>query len=456
MPRSKPLPAALLLILTAVFAFAQNPPPPAAAPRGPVPLPSLKKLTDSDVFYGHEQLFQISLPKWRQTYRKLTSEETSANSVGGQYKWVTSEATITITFFHAQGEAEFDTGLSPADYEARAKNLLLEKIKATLVSSKPITLGNYKGAEVIFTMPEGGKGITRNYAQGKWQYTINAFIKGTDPDAEMLAVRALDSFKILTDADRAADLARRIAEATPKDLPQSPVPARPSSDAKDDRLKGNVRSLIRETEDIGAASQKGRKKSFEILFDERGNTLKHTSYDYRDNPGDIKVYGYIDGARVSKTGYVRHEYNPPPAIAPPAPPGAKPVIRDDRYSTKYVYTYDKKRRLTEEAVYSNSGELFYRTTYVYGGDRLEENYLREDGTLGSKTVEISDKKGNVIEQTYSSTTYSNRERKTFYKYESFDSHGNWTKRTVTGKYPKSDGTEGDLNYIEYRTITYYP
>jgi hypothetical protein len=457
MPRSNPFLTALLFILTGVFAVAQLPPP-AAAPRGPVynvPPPSLKKLTDSDVFYGPEQLFRISLPKWRETYRKLTPEETSVNSMGAQYKWVTSEAAITVTFLHAQGAAEFDTDLSPADYEARVKNILLEKIKSKLVSSKPITLGDYKGVEVIFTMPNGVKGISRSYAFGKWQYTVNAFITGTDPDAEMLAIRALDSFKILSDADRAEDVAQTIAKATPADLPQSPRPARPSSDAKDDRLKGKVKTVVRETENIGVAEQKGRKKDFEELFNEHGDMVRHTSYNYRGNPSFIKVYGYIDGSRAAKAGYMQYAYEPPPPPPPllPSRPVAAAVVRDERYSDKYVYIYDRKDRITEELAYGNDGVLTSRITYIYDGNRVEISSLSSKGAVITKTIELTDNKGNLVERTFSMPNYPASKRT--YKYDSFDSHGNWTQRTVTGKYGKYDGTFGDQNYIEYRTITYY-
>lgn len=460
MPNPRTFLILALLIFPALLTVAQ---PPAAAPapapsdiprtaRTPLPLPSLKDLGESDVYYSPSETYTIALPKWRNTSQRITAEETGGVAAGAQNKWMLREANITITQFIPLVDSTEDQTESYSSLESRMKAGVVERIHGTIISSRPLLAENFRGIEIVFTMPDGTKTISRVYRSEKISFTLVAFI--TDADAEKLVISALDSFKILTDADRAADIARRIEKATPGDLPQSPVPSRPSSDTKDNALKGKVRSILRETEYPANSRPPGRTKSSEEFYNENGNLTRSIEFDYRHNPLRINVHGYIDGARAVKEGWVRYEYNPPPAMAPPSSSNTKPPVRDPRYSTKHVYTYDKKRRLTEEQIYDNTGEPTYRITYVYSENGTERSVQNSKGELRSRTIEKFDKKGNVTERTEIRPEYPDGTRT--FKYEAFDQNGNWTKRAVTGKSGNLDGTLSDFAYIEYRTITYYP
>jgi hypothetical protein len=446
-----------LVISTAVFTSAQ---PPAPAPYGvpdvvrtPLPLPSLKTRTESDVFYSADESFSISLPKWRNTFRKLSHEETRGVSVGGQYKWTTAEATITVSQLYITSGEGFDSKESYEGLEIQMKELLLSKIRGAFVSSKPIRLSDYRGVEIVFILPNGVKGISRVYASGRRQYMTNAFITAKTVEGETLAIGALDSFRILTDADRKDEITRRVEAATPKDLPQSPVPARSDSDAKELGLKGRVKTVVSEREYIRYPQPSERSKNLEAHFNESGNLIKSITFDYRHNPDMISVFGYLDGARVQKNGWVTYEYDPPPPMAVPLPPGTKPPFRDQRYSSKYIYVYDKDNRRIEKKIFDNTGELTSRSTYTYEGNKREEIAFDRKGEQRVKTIETLDSNGRVIEEKEIVPSYPESIRT--FKYESFDSNGNWTVRTVTGKRGNRDGTFSDYAYIEYQTLTYY-
>jgi hypothetical protein len=445
-----------LIVFQALTTLAQPPAsPPAPGPIGtPLPLPSLKDLPESEVFFSPGEIYSIALPKGRNTFRRLTAEETAGLAIGGQNKWVLREATININQLILQGNNTHDPSEPYASFESGIKASLIEKTGGTLVSVRPINLANYRGVETILNLPSGTKTINRTYVFEKFQFIVNAFITVPGPDSEKLILRALDSFRILSDADRAADIARRVEAAKPKDLPQSPAPSRPSSDLKDNDMKGKVKTLLIETEYPRAMVSAARSRSAEEFYGEDGNLTRATVFDYRQNPMILKAYGYIDGARVMKDGWVRYEYNPPPPIAAPLPPDAKPPDRDLRYSLKFIYRYDKENRLVEKHVYENTGELRIRVIFSYDGNKREELVLDSKGAQIDKTNETVDSKGNVIDRTralpkHADSTYT-------IKYEAFDAQGNWTKRVVTGKSGNYDGTFENVSYIDYRTITYYP
>lgn len=441
-----------LIVFQALAILAQLPAsPPAPGPSGtPLPLPSLKDLRESEVFFSPGEIYSIALPKWGNTFRRLTAEETAGLAIGGQNKWVLREATININQLILQGDNRHDPSQPYAIFESQIKTALIEKTGWTIVSARPVNLANYRGVETVLNLPGGTKAINRTYVFEKFQFIVNAFLTDPAPESEKLILRALDSFRILSDADRAADIARRVEAVKPKDLPQSPAPPRPSSDLKDNDMRGKIKTLLIETEYPRSA----RSKSAEEFYGEDGNLVRATTFDHKQNPMILKAYGYIDGARVMKDGWVTYEYDPPPPLAAPLPPDAKPPDRDPRYSIKFIYRYDKENRLVEKHVYENTGELRIRVIFLYDENNIEELIFDSKGAQIDKTNETLDSKRNVIERKrvlpkHADSTYT-------IKYEAFDAQGNWTKRVVTGKSGHSDGTQTDENYIEYRTITYYP
>jgi len=244
---------------------------------------------------------------------------------------------------------------------------------------------------------------------------------------------------------------------TPAALPQTPAAKKERSDAQDDNIKGKVKTIIRETEALGRPESR-RINSIDD-YDEHGNLLKHTAMDGRGNPWQIDVYGYIDGARVSKSAYITHDYDPPPPPAPLRPKNAAPEPpRDYRYTIKYEYKY-KSGKMTEEMLYANNGKLLTRTVYNWKSDASYEMMVyNSDGKLNQKYVRSLDKAGNEIEEfnpdLILGKPYGNRRSAT--RYDAFDPAANWTKKIVSFYKHLNTGTEREQStYITYRTIIYY-
>jgi hypothetical protein len=104
------------------------------------------------------------------------------------------------------------------------------------------------------------------------------------------------------------DYSQEIKAATPKPLPQTPAAKRQTTDAQDENLRGKVKTVTQESEDLSGTWQtQGRKLSGIIDFDENGNRIKYLMYDSNALPFEINVYGYIDGKRVNNYEMIRLE-----------------------------------------------------------------------------------------------------------------------------------------------------
>ena len=194
-------------------------------------------------------------------------------------------------------------------------------------------------------------------------------------------------------------------------------------------MKGKVKSVTQTQEDLsGTWVTKGIKMSSETFYGENGNRVKYIYYDYRGNPSNILVYGYLDKMRVSKSGFINYPYNPPPMMMMPSDEKVVPEKpADNRYSVKYEYKYDDKKRLKESVGYRNNGEIINKTVYSYDGNKLEQSTFNKDGKLYGKTIDLIDDRSNIIEHTYVYLDGSKPDSITVNTYDSFDEKGNWIR-----------------------------
>ena len=257
------------------------------------------------------------------------------------------------------------------------------------------------------------------------------------------------------------DFAKKIAEATPPELPQTPVPDRKGTDARDRGLRSKVKSLIEYRVDADDP-RKARKLSTQSFYNEGGNLTKTVSADDDGYPGFVNVFGYIDNMRVGRSdpvAYAEGEKPPPDkktlsnAIVVGIGPG-KP--RDERYLTRYEYSYDAMGRLIEERNYENNGELAYRTTYRYSGEDPAKERLQLDyGPDGTelRTRDILYPSGDIKERDmYDDGKISDRE---IHQYTG-DDRGNWIVDKVFEPHTAHGRQVLKPLWTMYRTITYYP
>lgn len=249
---------------------------------------------------------------------------------------------------------------------------------------------------------------------------------------------------------------KRIQDATPKPLPQSPRTPKVTSDAADEGLRGKVQKIVEEREDLsGTWSQQGRNFRSITDFDERGDYLKRVSFGSNGSPYEVNVYGFLEGSRVSLHKAI---YDGSGISVGTVTSGVetKHLAFDPRYSYKYEYKFDKDRIAEMRMILSN-GEKGMRYVYKHTANRMEELVYGYNGKLNQKYITVFDTNGNEIEwHSIAVINLPRPDRKHLIRIDATDSHKNWTMRTFLKLTSDNGKTKYEAAWVEYRTITYYP
>jgi YD repeat-containing protein len=405
----------------------------------------------SQQFTSLEGRYTISLPQDISSYQPLSANTPAGKATGEAYNWRMAEGQFSVIYMDRSESVSEPTTANIALDRIRDQTLAqLAGAKGKLIKENSISLSGHIGRELKIELPNG-LFIIRIYLVSNRIYQLSVAVSQSQQEAGV--VKVLDSFQLLTPADIETALKKKIAESTPDPLPQEPAAKKLKSDAEDEGLKGRVKIVTTEEEDLSGTWVVGKRKpSSTYYYNDQGNIVKKELYDYRGNPMDITVYGYIDGDRVSQSKSIRYEYDPPPIMSRPGPAGSE-TKRDPRYSSKYKYKYDDRGNLTEKEMYLNDGKLWMRFVYKYKDSQKEESVYSSDGSLNQKYLSRLDVKENVIERTDFNVKDNSVRNKYSYTYE-FDAKGNWTKRVTNKWVTKDDKTSFEPAWITYRTITY--
>lgn len=413
----------------------------------------------AEAFTSLDARFSIALPRKISGFSPITFDTPQGRITAGEtYLWQLDDARFEIGYLDLQKTPE------SVEVARAALRRFADEIAAGMAAQQggkttsraDISLGRHVGHEMRIELPQSYV-ISRLYAAGGRIYRLAAVSARKDAQQfQETATGTLDSFRILSLDEVASERARRIAAATPSPLSQEEPAARKlKSDAEDEGLKGKVKTLFVEMQDLsGTWSVQRRRPSQLISYNERGNVTQKAGYDSRGNLFQIRAYGYVDGERASNDKIIQNEYDPPTVpIASPA--GESKPAYDPRYSFKYRHRYDEQGRLVEESSHGSNGKLWLRHVYNYKGASERETLVySQNGLLNQKYVERLDAQGNTVEQSYFNTKTGAVDNKYAYTYE-FDRHGNWIKQT-TSKWATREGKSQFLpHYITYRTITYY-
>ncbi len=411
--------------------FGQMPPAPIQTPK-PIVRPSIKDLPVERPYVSLDLNYSI-----------LLREPTYSNN------WIFQEGKVGITVADASiagGKQDFK------EFNRINNETLLSKVKGKVADEKYSENDFGYSSVTSFAFDDGKFGIRKYVVSDNRLYVMFAQFDNS-ADAGFFA-NAFKTFKIVSDSEVKAEIQRKFEEATPKDLPQEPILKNLQSDAEEENLKGNVKKIIDESENItDDVNKKNRRISETSEYNKLGNLIKKVRIDYRGNPDSITVYGFIDGKRVSKSGYVKYPYNPPPPMAAPSAQAEPPA--DSRYSMSYEKKY-KDGKLVEEVLYRSNGKVITRTTYEYKDNQYEQSVYTADSKLNQKYVYVIDKNGQIVQRSdfdvlpnkpYGDKKYS-------YVYE-YDKQGNWIKKTTSKEVTENGKTFFKPLYVYYRTITYY-
>ena len=258
---------------------------------------------------------------------------------------------------------------------------------------------------------------------------------------------------------------RRVKKILPKIVSDGKIVKRSTTDVYENDLKGPVREILEEEQDLtGTWSKTGKHSSSLIAFDKNGNLTIKILYDYLGNPDTVIAYGFIDSFRVSKSAEIDTDKDSnvaPPLMTFPPPNAASQIDSqaskkdDPRYSVKYEYKYDDKGRLSEIVTFNNKGEKGRRTVFEYGEQKRTEKWIEINGDISSSTVEYFDKNGLLLKEVFEHLNGDYPDSIYNYTYQIFDKSGNWTKRTIDGREWSTPKISKRQNYIELRTIRYY-
>lgn len=227
------------------------------------------------------------------------------------------------------------------------------------------------------------------------------------------------------------------------------------SDREFDGLKGRVKSVFSSFtyfENVaGKISEKQSGVKFEKYYDENGNITQTLNYVV----GDKNIYTLIEGNITFKT--IKIDGVGGSGISSNSTSTNKQNSRNERYSIKFGYKYDKKDRITEETLYSNDNSLISKTVYKYDEQgRIKETERYNSEKISSRQTLKFDDKGNVIEEMLVFLNIKGEDgiTKKYYSDYKFDAQGNWTERTETANYKRS-GKISVVKTIDHRKINYF-
>ncbi|MBS1794386.1 MAG: hypothetical protein JSS81_11060 [Acidobacteria bacterium] len=384
--------------------------------------------------------FGLDLPATPNLARGVRNDDEPDRGAGMIYAWELGNVVYTALYLDPPDAPTAPTAAAKAGYlkENNASvRATIQKYDGKILAEKPFRLGTNRGTEIVATLG-AGRMIVRNLQAGARKFSIQAVIR--DLRDETRARKILDSFRL---TDGRAVIRQAVIRATPAPLPQTPVVEAPRSDAAAANLRGRVKTVVEESEDLtgAGARQQGRILAAEFFYDARGRQTKEIRYDARGLPERIAVYGFLDGAPVVRFGTVSDAENAPAEKNP-----------DD---LKILSVYDLQGRVTETRFYGSGERLKSRTATVYNEKQSVTEYFNEQGELMSKIALTFDTRGNPVETTVQIIKPKPAEYRAAYAYQSFDKNGNWTKRTLS-EWRVSDGRPTlEPVTVNYRTFAYF-
>ena len=413
----------------------------------------MKVLPAKQLFVSLDGRFSLAFPKDTQGFAALSPKQLGTNATGMQFTWKFQEGDAIVMFVDFP-----ETDLKGTEEE-------LKKVSANLTASflkgfpqgkasdtKFFSIGGVPAAQTSFDLGENKFGIQRLYLVKNRLYRALSIFQ--DAENEKFLNQVFDSFKLISKSEVDAELQRKFEAMKPSALPQEPVAVRETTDAQDENLKGKVKKVVEDSEDLsGTWSVQGRKSSSVTYFNENGNYVERDLYDYKGNPFQITMYGYIDGKRVSNSKTTSYEYDPPPIMVPKSKTEESVKKADPRYEYSFEYKYKDGKISERQMVYSN-GKKGLRYVSNYNGNQFEKLVYDEKGELNQKYLYTLDKDGNEIEGISYGVLKIYPDRKYRRTYE-FDDKENWIKQITSTETTENGVTSFKPSSITYRTITYF-
>lgn len=417
-------------------------------------LESIKQLPVLEPFVSLDGRFSIGLSPKIQLFDNLTPKTLGFNANGSEFTWKYDEGEIHVAFLDYSTNDFKGIEIELKGLIDYSENRILKTEPNAVTSSEVFNKnGEIHLVSQKIELSENQFIIQRLYGVNKRIYRLFAIYNNSE-NAKFVNA-AFDTFKLISQTEIDAEIQKKYEETRPSPLPQTPNVARVKSDAENEGLKGKVKKVITESEDLsGKWIVQGRKIYGITYFNEQGNFTQRDSYNHKGFPHSITVYGYIAGKRVSNAKSVSYDDNPTIRISSSVSSKKTESLKtDNRYQLSYEFKY-LEGKLIEMILKSNADEIWMRYKYKYSKNRVEELIYSEDGKINQHYVINFDENGNEIEKTNKDVLKIYGEKKYRYEYE-FDEQGNWIKQT-TFQEEAENGLKLFKPYsVYYRTIIYW-
>jgi len=243
---------------------------------------------------------------------------------------------------------------------------------------------------------------------------------------------------------------KTMESATQKTISQSPNIKLKQTDAAHKNIKGQVKSVRIEAEDVPILVGKAKRRiRSDETYDRYGNLLKNFWFQDAGYPTSVRFYGFVDGKRVSDS----EDFGGGMGIGVAGSGKNDLPTPDPRYEYRYEYIFNDLNKVIEKKEYDNRGKLIRIYQFTYKADLMEEKRFDTDGKLISTKRRQFDKNGNEIKYEFWWYEQTDKEIEN-YTYKKFDKSGNWTERQVV-KTIIERGLTRTRTSNEFQTITYY-
>lgn len=380
-------------------------------------------------------------------------------NAGIEKNWRLNEGYFTVGIVERDHDIENGTDLEEETkkivdltYSGFARAYFETKAEILKVDKKMLEHEGHKGMEYRILLSDSVCLIRVFWVKNRAVKTA-VLLAGKQGDYEPAATKVFNSLRLMTPQSITALILKKIQENTPAVLPQTPVAKKAKSDAADENLTGKIKVVFQESQFIsGSQAGTARKKDSENYYNQAGNLTKSVRYsDVNGLPREITAYGYLKGFRVSKTNSI-HFGERPPGIMIDIPTNVVAKM-DDRYDTRYVYTYDVAGNMTQKVLY----HIFDTNKSVFRrkGRIVEVLFYRSQKRIDGRWTTTYNEKGDPVEIADPDSPIEGWLSVYKFKYLEFDELGNWTKRTHTRAFGPGKRISDDWTMMEYRMITYY-
>jgi len=169
-----------------------------------------------------------------------------------------------------------------------------------------------------------------------------------------------------------------------------------------------------------------------LKYDEKGNAIERDGNRSDDSPGEISLY-YDEEEGKFKRNHFRPTGNQNTKSTFQYDEKGNQVserfyISDGGLSSKRINKYDEEGNKIETNVFNSRDTLIFKQTFKYDGkgNLIEEKRGNSDSDMEIAHSYKYDEKGNLMEEIIN---YGLRISKATYKYNKYDSFGNWLSQT---------------------------